>query len=123
MSKKSNYLVVIPARYKSKRLPGKPLMDICGKPMIVRTFNQCRKVFPSSKIIVATDDKRIKNVCEENDIRVIMTSKFCLTGTDRMAEVAKKIKVNFYLNVQGDEPLCSTTYLKKLFYASKKKTK
>ena len=120
MSKKINYLVVIPARFRSKRLPGKPLMDICGKPMIIRTFDQCRKVFPSSKIIVATDDKRIKNVCEENNIRVVMTSKYCLTGTDRMAEVAKKIKANFYLNVQGDEPMCNISDLKKLFKAAKK---
>tara|TARA_B100001123_G_C15344364_1_gene1036348 strand:- start:3937 stop:4677 length:741 start_codon:yes stop_codon:yes gene_type:complete len=120
MSKKINYLVVIPARYGSKRLPGKPLMNICGKPMIIRTFDQCSKVFPSSKIIVATDDKRIKNVCEENNIRAVMTSKYCLTGTDRMAEVAKKIKANFYLNVQGDEPMCNISDLKKLFKAAKK---
>ena len=109
-----NYYLVIPARYSSKRFPGKPLVNICGIPMIIRTFNQCKKVVPISKILVATDDKRIKKVCEENKIKVIMTSKNCLTGTDRIAEVSKKFKANFYLNVQGDEPLCNPSDLKKL---------
>lgn len=109
-----NYYLVIPARYSSKRLPGKPLVNICGIPMIIRTFNQCKKVVPISKILVATDDKRIRKVCEENKIKVIMTSKNCLTGTDRIAEVSKKFKANFYLNVQGDEPLCNPSDLKKL---------
>ncbi len=109
-----NYYLVIPARYSSKRFPGKPLVNICGIPMIIRTFNQCKKVVPISKILVATDDKRIRKVCEENKIKVIMTSKNCLTGTDRIAEVSKKFKANFYLNVQGDEPLCNPSDLKKL---------
>ena len=109
-----NYYLVIPARYSSKRFPGKPLVNICGIPMIIRTFNQCKKVVPISKILVATDDKRIRRVCEENKIKVVMTSKNCLTGTDRIAEVSKKFKANFYLNVQGDEPLCNPSDLKKL---------
>ncbi len=108
------YYLVIPARYGSKRFPGKPLVNICGIPMIIRTFNQCKKVVPISKILVATDDNRIKKVCEKNKVKVIMTSKNCLTGTDRIAEVSKKIKANFYLNVQGDEPLCNPSDLKKL---------
>ena len=86
------YYLVIPARYNSKRFPGKPLVDICGVPMIIRTYNQCKKVVPESKILVATDDKRIKKVCDNEKINVIMTSKKCLTGTDRIAEVAKKFK-------------------------------
>ena len=108
-----NYYLVIPARYSSKRFPGKPLVNICGIPMIIRTFNQCKKVVPISKILVATDDKRIRRVCEENKIKVVMTSKNCLTGTDRIARF-KKFKANFYLNVQGDEPLCNPSDLKKL---------
>ena len=88
-----DYLLVIPARYQSKRLPGKPLLDIKGLPMIIRTFNQCNKVVPRSKILVATDDKRIKKVCDENNINSIITSKRCLTGTDRIAEVSKKIRI------------------------------
>ena len=50
------YYLVIPARYSSKRFPGKPLVDICGTPMIIRTYNQCKKVVPESKILIATDD-------------------------------------------------------------------
>ena len=59
----TNYLLVIPARYGSKRLEGKPLLDIGGIPMIIRTFNQCAKAVHRSKIIVATDDKRIQKIC------------------------------------------------------------
>lgn len=117
---KKDFLIVIPARYNSKRLRGKPLLDICGIPMIVRTYIRCKKVFPVSKIIVATDDVRIKNVCEKNKIKTIITSKSCLTGTDRIAEVAKKYKARFYINVQGDEPLCDISDLKKLLKFAKK---
>ena len=115
-----DYLLVIPARYKSKRLPGKPLLDIKGLPMIIRTFNQCNKVVPRSKILVATDDKRIKKVCDENNINSIITSKRCLTGTDRIAEVSKKIRKDFYINVQGDEPICNPNDIKKIIKSAKK---
>ena len=86
----SDFIIVIPARYKSKRLPGKPLIDIKGIPMIIRTYNQCKKAVDPSKILVATDDKRIFNLCKKNNINTMMTSNKCLTGTDRIAEVAKK---------------------------------
>jgi len=117
------YYLIIPARYNSKRFPGKPLVDICGTPMIIRTYNQCKKVVPESKILIATDDLRIKKVCEKKHINVIMTSKKCLTGTDSIAEVAKKFKADFYLNVQGDEPLCNPADIKKLLKAAKKNPK
>lgn len=115
-----DYLLIIPARYKSKRLPGKPLLDIKGKAMIIRTFNQCNKVVPRSKILVATDDKRIKEICKKNNILTMMTSSKCLTGTDRIAEVAKKIKKNFYINVQGDEPICNPEDIKKIIKHAKR---
>ena len=115
-----NYYLVIPARYKSKRLPGKPLLDICGLPMIIRTYRQCAKVIPKSKILVATDDQRIKNVCQKENSKVVMTSKNCLTGTDRIAEVAKKFKAKFYLKVQGDKPICNTSDIRTLFKYAKK---
>ena len=114
------YYIVIPARYNSKRFPGKPLVDICGIPMIIRTYNQCKKIVEKSKILVATDDKRIQKVCEKEKIKVVMTSKKCLTGTDRIAEVAKKFKADFYLNVQGDEPICNPIDIKKLLITAKK---
>ena len=115
-----DYLLIIPARYKSKRLPGKPLLDIKGKPMIIRTFIQCNKVVPRSKILVATDDERIKEICKKNNIITMMTSNKCLTGTDRIAEVAKKIKKDFYINVQGDEPICNPEDIKKIIKHAKR---
>jgi 3-deoxy-manno-octulosonate cytidylyltransferase (CMP-KDO synthetase) len=100
-----NYCVIIPARYQSSRLPGKPLINLCGIPMIVRTYQQCIKACPPEKVFVATEDERIREVCESNGIQVIMTSKDCLTGTDRIAECAQYIDADMFINVQGDEPL------------------
>ena len=115
-----DFLLVIPARYKSKRLPGKALLDINGLPMIIRTFNQCNKAVPRSKILVATDDKKIQKLCNENNINTLMTSTKCLTGTDRIAEVARKIKKDFYINVQGDEPICNPEDIKKIIKHAKR---
>jgi len=115
-----NFLLVIPARYKSKRLPGKPLLEIKGVPMIIRTFNQCKKVVNHSDILVATDHKKIFNLCRRKKINVLMTSNKCLTGTDRIAEVSKKIKKKFYINVQGDEPFCNPKDIKKIIYYANK---
>ena len=117
------YIVVIPARYKSKRLPGKPLVNIGGLPMIVRTYNQCTKVINKNNIIVATDSLKIQKVCEQYNIKSIITSNKCLTGTDRVAEVAKKINCNFYINVQGDEPFFNPNDLKMLIKEAKKNPK
>ena len=116
----SDFLLVIPARYKSSRLPGKPLLKIKGVPMIIRTYNQCKKAVSESKILVATDHKKIFDLCKKNKINALMTSNKCLTGTDRIAEVAKKYKAKFYLNVQGDEPICNTSDIKKLLRYAKK---
>ena len=91
--------------------------------MIIRTYNQCKKIVNKKNIYVATDDNRIQNICQKNDINVVMTSKKCLTGTDRVAEVAKKIKVNTYINVQGDEPTLNPNDLKKLIKFSQKDPK
>ena len=115
------YIIVIPARYKSKRLPGKPLSNIGGLPMIVRTYNQCSKVVSKRKILVATDSNKIKKVCDEYKIKSIITSNKCLTGTDRVAEVAKKIKCSFYINVQGDEPFFNPNDLKMLIKEAEKR--
>ena len=117
------FLVVIPARYQSKRLPGKPLAKIGGLPMIVRTYNQCIKVVSKDKVIIATDSLKIKKVCDEYKIKSLITSSKCLTGTDRVAEVAKKTKCKFYINVQGDEPFFNPNDLKKLIKEAEKKPK
>jgi len=101
-----SYLVVIPARYESKRFPGKPLVDIDGYPMIVRTAQQVEKAVGKDKTIVATDDIKIKNVVSSYGYQVVMTSDNCLTGTDRVAEASKEFSdIDFFINVQGDEPL------------------
>ena len=100
-----DYIVVIPARYESTRLPGKPLVDILGKPMIQRVFEQCLKAVPKNRIYIATDDARIQEVAEAFGANVVMTSEHCMTGTDRVAEVAHLIDAEYYINVQGDEPV------------------
>ena len=117
---KRKLTIIIPARYKSKRLPGKPLIKILGVPMLVRTYNQCLKVVSKKQVIVATDDKRILKLCKNNHMNCVITSKKCLTGTDRVAEVANKIKSDIYINVQGDEPICDVNDIKKLIKSSKK---
>lgn len=96
---------VIPARYKSSRFPGKPLADICGKPMIWWVYNQALKCKELDEVYVATDDERIETACKENKINVIMTSDCHKTGTDRIGEVARRIPADLYVNIQGDEPM------------------
>ena len=96
---------VIPARYESSRFPGKPLVDICGKPMIWWVYQQVKKVKEIDEAYVATDDERIVKVCKQYNINVIMTSKKHKTGTDRIGEVSEKIKADLYVNIQGDEPM------------------
>lgn len=96
---------VIPARYASTRFPGKPLADICGKPMIWWVYHQAKKVKELDDVYVATDDDSIKKVCEEFNMNVIMTSSEHQTGTDRIGEVATKVDADIYINIQGDEPI------------------
>lgn len=98
-------LGVIPARFGSSRLEGKPLMDICGKPMVWWVYQQAQKVSQLSEVLVATDDERIQSVCNSFSIPSILTSKDCENGTERVAEVARKIKADMYVTIQGDEPL------------------
>ena len=109
------YLIVIPARLKSSRLPNKPLIKIQGKEILLRTYERCLLAVNDPKnIIVATDHQSIFSFCQENNINVIMTSDHCLTGTDRVYEVAKKINADTYINVQGDEPILDPDDLKKI---------
>lgn len=96
---------VIPARYGSTRLEGKPLKDICGKPMIQYVYEQASKSKLIERVIVATDDDRIIRVVEDFGGEAIMTSKNHTTGSDRVAEVANKIDCSIVVNIQGDEPL------------------
>lgn len=105
---------VIPARYQSSRFPGKPLADICGKPMIWWVYQQACKVKEfNGEIYVATEDERIMQVCNELGMNAIMTSNAHPTGTDRVAEVANKITADLYINIQGDEPLIEPSTIQK----------
>lgn len=98
-------LGVIPARYSSSRFPGKPLADIQGKPMIYHVYQAAKSSSLLSSVVVATDDERIAQVCQDLDIPTVMTSSEHATGTDRVAEVAAKVAADIYVNIQGDEPL------------------
>ena len=113
-------VIIIPARYQSSRLPGKPLIDICGKSMIRRTYERCSLALNSEKVYVATDDDRIYNHCRDNDMNVIMTSSSCKTGTDRVYEASCKIDADIYINVQGDEPIINPEDIKSIICESKK---
>ena len=112
--------LVIPARFKSTRLPGKPLINILGVPMLQRTYNQCVKAIDRSDIFVATENEDIKNYCESNNIQVVMTSDSCMTGTDRIAEFSKKVKSDYYINVQGDEPIVNPADISAMIDSIKK---
>jgi len=102
---KLRILGVIPARYKSSRFEGKPLCLIKGIPMIKRTYIQASKSNQLTKLVVATDNDKIKVYCEKENIPVVMTSEDCLTGTDRIAQVATNDYYDLYVNIQGDEPV------------------
>jgi len=108
-------ICVIPARYSSTRLPGKPLKDICGKPMICRVWERASLAKSVTEVIVATDDDRILQAVEKNSGRAIMTRANHKTGTDRLAEVAEKFPdVEIIVNVQGDEPLIEPSLIDEL---------
>ena len=98
-------VVIIPARYKSSRFPGKPLVNLLGKPMILWVSELSAKAVGQENVYIATDDKRISKVVVDAGFNAIMTSDKCFTGTDRLAEAAKQISADIYINVQGDEPL------------------
>ncbi|MCG9778638.1 3-deoxy-manno-octulosonate cytidylyltransferase [Photobacterium damselae] len=105
MNHEKSFAVVIPARYESSRFPGKPLVDLCGKPMIQHVWERCCQAVGSNLVYVATDDKRIQHAVQEFGGQVVMTSSECLTGTDRLAEANLQLDCDFIVNVQGDEPL------------------
>jgi 3-deoxy-manno-octulosonate cytidylyltransferase (CMP-KDO synthetase) len=99
-------LGIIPARFDSTRFPGKPLIDLAGKSMIQRVYEQAKKASSLAEVVVATDDGRIFNAVKAFKGNVIMTSSNHKSGTDRCAEVSKKmIGYEAIINIQGDEPL------------------
>lgn len=98
-------VAVIPARYKSTRFEGKPLADICGKPMVWWVYEAARKTNGIDEIYVATEDCRVEKVCRVFNIPVIMTSDKHKTPNDRICEVMKKVNADVYVVILGDEPL------------------
>lgn len=109
--------IVIPARFASSRLPGKPLLEIHGRPMILRVVDQAKKVQGFDDLCVATDDARIAEVCRAEGVDVVLTSADHPSGTDRLSEVARLKgwdKDDIIVNVQGDEPLLPATLVKQV---------
>lgn len=111
-------LVIIPARFHSTRFPGKPLADLCGSPLIEHVWRRCCRAVDSSNVVVATDDERIAAVASSFGAFVEMTSSECLTGTDRVAEVAALRGADWYVNVQGDEPFVDPSAIKSIICAA-----
>ena len=97
--------VVIPARYGATRLPGKPLAEIDGRPMIWYVWEKARRAQVPSRVVVATDDERIAAVVRGFGGEAVMTSPACASGTDRVAEAARGMGEEVFVNLQGDEPL------------------
>src|SRR6266704_1014946 len=98
-------VVVIPARYASTRLPGKPLVSLAGKPMIQRVYERAKLAQRVDRVVVATDDERILKAVEGFGGEARMTRADHRTGTERVAEVAAHVAGEVFVNVQGDEPL------------------
>ena len=111
---KNRTVIIIPARYGSSRYKGKPLAKILGRELVLRVTDVCAKTVGTQNTYVATDDYRIAKKVKDSNYNYILTSKKCLTGTDRVAEASKKIKGKIFINVQGDEPLVNPKDIKKI---------
>jgi len=110
----SRTVAIIPARMQSSRLPGKPLVDILGLPMIAHVYLRCQLAKSMDEVYVATDSEEIRKEVERYGGKVIMTSVEHQTGTDRIAEAATKIEADIVVNVQGDEALVNPEYIDKV---------
>lgn len=98
-------MIVIPARYGSERLPGKPLVELCGKPLVQWVWEVARRVRMAERVLVAVDDERVAEVVRGFGGEAVMTRREHRCGTERLAEVAQKFPAGMYVNLQGDEPL------------------
>jgi 3-deoxy-manno-octulosonate cytidylyltransferase (CMP-KDO synthetase) len=99
------FMVVLPARYGSKRFPGKPLVEISGKPLVEWVYRRAREIDGVGELVVATDDRRIAEAVESFGGNVVVTSGEHETGTDRVAEIARGSNCDIIVNLQGDEPV------------------
>src|SRR5262245_61653239 len=110
------FSVIIPARYASTRLPGKPLADIAGKPMVVRVAERAR-MSGAAEVIVATDHEGVAEAAARHGHEVVMTRRDHASGTDRLAEVAARKRYpagHVVVNVQGDEPLIDSRLIREV---------
>ncbi len=117
MGKEQQVVAVIPARYGSSRLPGKPLASIAGKPMIVRVLERAAAIRGIEKVVAATDSEAIAEVVEEAGFRAVMTSPDHPSGTDRIAEAMEILGAGgdtIVVNIQGDQPLVEETPVQKM---------
>ena len=112
-------VIVIPARMKGTRLPGKPLIDILGKPMIQHVWDRCAQVHPVNVIFIATEDIVIEQYCINNNINCLNTGP-ASTAIDRIKLFSNVIKADSYINVQGDEPVINTNDIKVILDYNKK---
>ena len=111
--KQQRAVVVIPARYKSSRFPGKPLAKINGKEMILHVAEKAEQAVGKENVYIATENLNISNIVKKLGYKVVITSDSCLTGTDRVAEASYEINADIFINVQGDEPMIDPKDIKK----------
>lgn len=111
----SKAVIVIPARYGSSRLPGKPLLDIVGKPMIQHVYERALQVAGVAEVWVATDDPRVEQAVQAFGGKAIMTRNDHESGTDRLVEVMHKVEADIYINLQGDEPMIRPRDVKRCY--------
>ncbi len=95
---------LIPARYESSRLPGKPLVDLQGKPLLYHVYKRALRAQSLSRVLIATDDERIYNAARDFGAEVVMTERAHRSGTDRIAEAVRTLDADIVVNIQGDEP-------------------
>ena len=107
-------LGVIPSRYASTRLAGKPLLDICGKPMVEHVYRRAVASGVFFRVVIATDDERIYSAAEKFGGDVLMTKADHPDGSSRVAEVARSIDADYVINIQGDEPMLDPRMLREL---------
>ncbi|WP_229843070.1 3-deoxy-manno-octulosonate cytidylyltransferase [Halomonas urumqiensis] len=105
---------MIPARYGSSRYPGKPLVPLLGKPMILWVAELSARAVGAENVYVATEDRRIVEVVEAVGFQAVMTTDDALTGTDRLAQAAEQVEADLYINVQGDETLLDPADIRKV---------
>lgn len=108
-------IVVIPARFGSTRLPGKPLLDLCGKPLVQWAYERARESRLADEVLIATDDEQIRDAAQSFGAEAVMTSVACTSGTDRVYEAAQGRSAGIVVNLQGDEPFIRSDMIDAIF--------